>query len=125
MRSSIPPAALCAWIIEKFWAWTDSRDVLEDVLIRDELLDNLMLYWLPATGASSARLYWASMNRVNEWISGTALDTVDVPTGCSIFLASSSGPRVAGRRGGFPASATGTSLTREVTSLRSSSPTYS
>jgi pimeloyl-ACP methyl ester carboxylesterase len=79
------PAALCAWIIEKFWAWTDCDGDLENVLTRDELLDNLMLYWLPRTGASSARLYWESIRQVNEWISGRATDTVAVPTGCSIF----------------------------------------
>jgi pimeloyl-ACP methyl ester carboxylesterase len=79
------PAALCAWIIEKFWAWTDNDGHLENVLTRDELLDNLMLYWLPRTGASSARLYWESIRQVNEWISGAVDDVVDVPTGCSIF----------------------------------------
>jgi pimeloyl-ACP methyl ester carboxylesterase len=79
------PAALCAWIIEKFWAWTDCGGHPENVLTRDELLDNLMLYWLPGTGASSARLYWESMRQVNEWISGTVSETIAVPTGCSIF----------------------------------------
>jgi pimeloyl-ACP methyl ester carboxylesterase len=73
------PAALCAWIVEKFHAWTDT------VPARDALLDNLMLYWLPRTGASSARLYWESIAQVNEWISGAVTDTVDVPVGCSIF----------------------------------------
>jgi epoxide hydrolase len=79
------PAALAAWIVEKFWAWADHDGDLERVLTRDELLDNLMLYWLPRTGASSARLYWESIRQVNDWISGSATDTVDVPTGCSIF----------------------------------------
>jgi pimeloyl-ACP methyl ester carboxylesterase len=79
------PAALCAWIIEKFWAWTDHGGHLENVLTRDELLDNLMLYWLPGTGASAARLYWESIRQVNQWISGPVGDTVDVPTGCSVF----------------------------------------
>jgi epoxide hydrolase len=79
------PVALCAWIIEKFWAWTDHPGRLEDVLSRDELLGNLMLYWLPGTGASSARLYWESIRQVNQWISGQVTDTVAVPTGCSIF----------------------------------------
>lgn len=77
------PVALCAWIVEKFWAWTDHAGHLEEVLSRDELLDNLMLYWLP--GTSSARLYWESIRQVNDWISGDALDTISVPTGCSIF----------------------------------------
>jgi pimeloyl-ACP methyl ester carboxylesterase len=79
------PAALCAWIVEKFWAWTDCDGHPENALTRDELLDNLMLYWLPNTGASSARLYWESIRQVNEWISGSATDTVAVATGCSIF----------------------------------------
>jgi pimeloyl-ACP methyl ester carboxylesterase len=79
------PAALAAWIIEKFWSWADHDGDLSIVLSRDELLDNLMLYWVPSTGASSARLYWESIRQVNEWISGAAVDTVDVPVGCSIF----------------------------------------
>jgi pimeloyl-ACP methyl ester carboxylesterase len=79
------PAALCAWIAEKFWAWTDWDDHLEDVVTRDELLDNLMLYWLPGTGASSARLYWESMRQVSEIITQSVGDTIAVPTGCSIF----------------------------------------
>jgi epoxide hydrolase len=79
------PAALCAWIVEKFWAWTDHDGRLESVLTRDELLDNVMLYWLPGTGASAARLYWESIRQVNQWISGPTTDTVAVPTGCSIY----------------------------------------
>jgi epoxide hydrolase len=79
------PVALCAWIVEKFWAWTDCDGHPENALTRDELLDNLMLYWLPRTGASSARLYWESIRRVNELIAGSVQDVVAVPTGCSIF----------------------------------------
>jgi epoxide hydrolase len=79
------PAALAAWIVEKFWSWTDCDGHPENVLTRDELLDNLMLYWLPRTGASSARLYWESIRQVDAWISGSATDTITVPTGCSIF----------------------------------------
>jgi pimeloyl-ACP methyl ester carboxylesterase len=79
------PAALAAWITEKFWSWTDHDGDLETVISRDELLDNLMLYWLPGTGASSARLYWESIRQVNQWISGEVTDTVTVPVGCSIF----------------------------------------
>lgn len=79
------PSALCAWIIEKFWSWADHDGDLESVLSRDELLDNLMLYWLSRAGASSARLYWESIWQVNHWISGEETDTVSVPVGCSIF----------------------------------------
>ena len=72
------PAGQAGWIIEKFWAWTDCNGQPENVLTRDELLDNVMLYWLPGTAASSARLYWQSFNSI-------AGGDVHVPTGCSIF----------------------------------------
>ncbi|WP_296679781.1 alpha/beta fold hydrolase [Novosphingobium sp.] len=54
------PVGLAAWIFEKMWAWTDNQGSPYDALSRDQILDNLMLYWLPGTGASSARLYWES-----------------------------------------------------------------
>jgi pimeloyl-ACP methyl ester carboxylesterase len=79
------PTALCAWIVEKFRSWSDCDGHPENAFTRNDLLDNLMLYWLPRTGASSARLYWESIRQVNEWISGNVVDTIDVPTGCSIF----------------------------------------
>ena len=79
------PAALCAWIAEKFWAWTDHDGDLEAVVPRDRLLDNLMLYWLPGTGASSARLYWESIRQVRELIGGEPGPPIDVPAGCTVF----------------------------------------
>lgn len=54
------PVGLAGWIYEKMWAWTDNAGRAEDALSRDDMLDNLMLYWLTASGASSARLYWES-----------------------------------------------------------------
>ena len=72
------PAGQCAWIVEKFWAWTDCDGHPENALTRDQLLDNVMLYWLPATGASSARLYWESFTNPD-------IHPIEVPTGCSIF----------------------------------------
>jgi pimeloyl-ACP methyl ester carboxylesterase len=72
------PVAQCAWIVEKFWAWTDCDGNPENAVNRDALLDNVTLYWLTASGASSARLYWESFHRPNR-------DPVEVPTGCSIF----------------------------------------
>ena len=56
------PVAQAAWILEKFWAWTDNDGLPEDAVSRDELLDNVMVYWLNAAGASSARLYWESFH---------------------------------------------------------------
>jgi pimeloyl-ACP methyl ester carboxylesterase len=79
------PAALCAWIVEKFRAWTDCDGHPENALTRDEMLDDVTLYWLTGTGASSARLYWESFRQVSEWFNRGGGDQVTVPTGCSIF----------------------------------------
>jgi pimeloyl-ACP methyl ester carboxylesterase len=72
------PAGQAAWILEKFWAWADCDGHPENALSRDDMLDNIMLYWLPGTGASSARLYWESFGR-------RSTDDVAIPVGCSLF----------------------------------------
>ena len=51
------PVGQLAWIVEKFWAWTDNHGRPEDALSRDELLDDVTLYWVTASAASAARLY--------------------------------------------------------------------
>jgi epoxide hydrolase len=81
------PVAQLAWIVEKFQAWTDCHGHPENALTRDEMLDDITLYWLTATGASSARLYWESIRQVQQVFSSSASDTVTVPTGCSLFPA--------------------------------------
>jgi pimeloyl-ACP methyl ester carboxylesterase len=75
------PAGLCGWIAEKFRAWSEEPDRIT----RDDLLDNVTLYWLTGTAASSARLYWESFLQVQAWFMESTKDTVDVPTGCSVF----------------------------------------
>jgi len=72
------PSAQCTWIVEKFWDWTDCAGHPENVISRNRLLDNVMLYWLPGNGASSARLYWESFKR-------RRMDEVPVPTGVTQF----------------------------------------
>jgi epoxide hydrolase len=72
------PAGQCAWIVEKFHAWSDCDGHPENVFSRDRLLDNVMAYWLPGTGASSARLYWESFNRMR-------FDPITIPVSCSVF----------------------------------------
>lgn len=73
------PAGQAAWIYEKMWAWTDNNGNPEDVLSLDEMLDNIMLYWLPGAGASSARLYWESFGNA---FGSTKLE---IPVGVSIY----------------------------------------
>ncbi len=73
------PAGQAAWILEKMWAWTDCDGHPENVLSRDEMLDNIMVYWLNAAGASSARLYWESFG------SAMSGEPIAVPMGGAIF----------------------------------------
>ena len=72
------PVGQAKWIYEKFHEWTDCNGVPENALTRDEMLDDIMIYWLTGTGASSARLYWESFGAFGG-------QKVTVPTGCSIF----------------------------------------
>ncbi len=72
------PSGQAAWIIEKFWAWTDCQGHPENALTRDEMLDNIMLYWLNDAGASSARIYWESFGKI-------PLFDIHIPVGCSSF----------------------------------------
>lgn len=70
------PAGLAAWIIDKFHAWTDHGGDLDNVFDFDHLLDNLTLYWLTGTAASSFRLY-----HENNFRAVYRHAVVSVPTG--------------------------------------------
>jgi len=72
------PAGQCAWILEKFWAWTDCGGHPENALSRDEMLANISVYWLTNSAASSGRLYWQSFGKHRP-------PKVDVPMGGTIF----------------------------------------
>ena len=72
------PVGQMAWILEKYWAWMDCDGHPENVLTKDELLDNIMLYWCNASAASSARLYWESFNDLSR-------DEIVLATGCSVY----------------------------------------
>jgi hypothetical protein len=72
------PVGQCAWIVEKFWSWTDTSGDPVGAIGADRILDNVMLYWLPGTGASSARMYWESF-------SSPPFGPVSVPMGASIY----------------------------------------
>jgi pimeloyl-ACP methyl ester carboxylesterase len=72
------PAGQAAWVVEKYQAWMDCGGHPESVLTRDELLDQVMMYWLPNSATSSARLYWESFAKVNR-------DAVEAPAGISLF----------------------------------------
>jgi epoxide hydrolase len=72
------PVGQAAWLYEKYEQWTDHGGDPEQLLSRDEMLDNIMLYWLTATAASSARIYWQNSRSFKE-------HEIAVPVGVSLF----------------------------------------
>jgi pimeloyl-ACP methyl ester carboxylesterase len=76
---SSTPAGQAAWIYEKFQAWSDNGGDVERVLTRDELLDDISLYWLTNTSASSARIYWE--NSPSSFSGGR----LDLPVAVTVF----------------------------------------
>lgn len=73
------PVAQAAWIYEKLALWSDSGNDPESVLSRDEILDNITLYWLTGSGASSARLYAESFS------TDFSTQKLDLPVAVSLF----------------------------------------
>ncbi len=57
------PVGLAAWIVEKFRTWSDCGGEVERAFGRDELLTNVMIYWVSGTIASSMQLYYESRER--------------------------------------------------------------
>lgn len=76
------PAGLAAWIVEKFRTWSDCGGDIERRFSKDQLLTNVMLYWVPETANSSCRLYCETMRAMK--FPPTEFH-VAVPTGCAIF----------------------------------------
>ena len=76
------PSGQMAWVVEKFTFWMDcERNGVrhpENVLTKDQLLDNVTLYWATNSAASSARLYWESFNTPN-------LNPISRPMALSVF----------------------------------------
>lgn len=56
------PAGLAAWITDKFWAWSDHGGQLENSFTKDDLLTNIMIYWVTQTMPSSTRIYFESQH---------------------------------------------------------------
>jgi pimeloyl-ACP methyl ester carboxylesterase len=73
------PAGLAAWIVEKFRSWSDVDGVVEKKFTKDELLTNIMIYWVTQSGASSARIYYENQR------AKPPQKRVEVPTGCAVF----------------------------------------
>ncbi|WP_234545216.1 epoxide hydrolase family protein [Streptomyces shenzhenensis] len=78
------PTGLAAWIYAMYQDTCGTPGGAEASFTLDELLDTIMLYWLPNTGASSARMYW-EMARAPRPSAPTPAEPVTVPTGFSMF----------------------------------------
>jgi pimeloyl-ACP methyl ester carboxylesterase len=72
------PAGLLAWIAQRFRDWSDCDGALANTFSRDQLLTNVMLYWVTRSFTSSARLYWETMH---SGVLREPLAPVAVPTG--------------------------------------------
>jgi pimeloyl-ACP methyl ester carboxylesterase len=73
------PAGQAMWIYEKFQGWTDNQGDPEQAISVDHMLDDITLYWLTNTAASSARLYHESFGK------DFARMPLDLPVAVSIF----------------------------------------
>lgn len=78
------PSGLAAWMYEKFAQWSDSDGVPERVLSKDEMLNDITLYWLTNTGASSSRFYWENNNN-NFSANAQKTKEIKVPVAISVF----------------------------------------
>jgi pimeloyl-ACP methyl ester carboxylesterase len=74
------PAGLLGWIVEKFRAWSDCEGHLENCFTRDQMITNVMVYWVTQTSASAARLYWETRRA-----SDRTPPFVTVPTGVARY----------------------------------------
>jgi len=73
------PVGQAAWIYEKLGEWSDSGHRPETVISPDDMLDNIMLYWLTDTAASSARLY------AESFATDFSPQKLDLPVAVSVF----------------------------------------
>jgi pimeloyl-ACP methyl ester carboxylesterase len=76
------PVGLAAWIVEKFRAWSDCGGDIEQRFSKDELLTNIMIYWVTGTISSSARLYYEDSHAAPQLKQG---HYIEVPAGVATF----------------------------------------
>jgi len=75
------PVGLAAWIIEKIRAWSDCKGNLQQAFTEDELLTNIMIYWVTNTAGSSTHLYYENTHSL------PTMGHINVPTGVALFQA--------------------------------------
>ncbi|MFJ3906172.1 epoxide hydrolase family protein [Streptomyces sp. NPDC090025] len=79
------PVGQLAWIVEKFLDWTGATTLPEQAVDRDRLLANVTIYWLTATGGSSAQFYYEGAAGVRAAAAGAVPPPLTVPVGVAVF----------------------------------------
>lgn len=82
------PTGLASWIVEKFNAWRTPGGTLEEHFTKDELLTNIMIYWVSQTINSSMRTY--AVGAFQQLASGQKVNT---PTGVAVFAGDAPTPK--------------------------------
>jgi len=86
------PAGLASWVLEKFNSWSDNNDNIENSFTKDELITNIMIYWLTQSINTSIRTY--AENARAMYMGGLkSSQKVEVPTGVSLFPKEAQFPR--------------------------------
>jgi pimeloyl-ACP methyl ester carboxylesterase len=76
------PAGLAAWLVEKFRTWSDCKGDVESRFSKDQLLTNIMIYWVTETINSSTRLYYETRHHPWRLKPGTK---IEAPTAIAMF----------------------------------------
>jgi microsomal epoxide hydrolase len=79
------PAGLAAWVVEKFKTWSDCGDDIEASYTKDQLLENIMLYWVTGTINSAMRMYYESIGPGR--LAAPSSGRIETPTGHTQFPA--------------------------------------
>ena len=80
------PTGLATWIIDKFWAWSDHGGDLQRSFTKDELLTNIMIYWVTQSMPSSARIYYESRHNLPRPKSMTPFERTGNPAPLGFVL---------------------------------------
>src|SRR5690606_22251267 len=73
------PVGLSAWILEKFYSWSHCNGNLENRFSKDELLNNIMIYWLNNSIGTANQIYYENTHSLPK------IGKIIVPTGMALF----------------------------------------
>jgi microsomal epoxide hydrolase len=88
------PIGLAAWIIEKFYGWSDIDGNIEREYTKDELLTNIMIYWVTQTINPSIRSYYEESHAPSL----KPGQRVEVPVAMALFPKDTPPPRALAER---------------------------